>query len=233
MAYTDYIAPRFAITALLAALAHLRRTGVGQYIDLSQTECSIHFLGSAILEQTTNGRTVTARGNESRSSAPAGVYPARGEERWIAIDAPDEDCWQALAKVANEGWGQDPRFVDHAARRANGVALDEVIASWTSHQDVENLETRLQAAGVPVHRVSTSQDAFEDPQLEAREHFVWIEHPELGSVPFENARAQLSATPARPGPCPTLGQHNAHVLSEILGLPDDEITELIIAGAIE
>jgi len=233
MAYTDYISPRFAITALLAALDHLRRTGVGQYIDLSQTECSIHFLGSAILEQTTNGRTVTARGNESRSSAPAAVYPASGEERWIAIDAPDEDCWQALAKVANEGWEQDPRFLDHAARRANRVALDEVIASWTSHQDVENLETRLQAAGVPVHRISTSQDAFEDPQLEAREHFVWIEHPELGSVPFENTRAKLSATPARPGPCPTLGQHNAHVLSEILGLPDDEITELIIAGAIE
>lgn len=52
-------------------------------------------------------------------------------------------------------------------------------------------------------------------------------------MPFENARAILSSTPARPGPCPTLGQHNAFVLGEILGLPDDEITELIIAGAIE
>ena len=233
MAYTDYVSPRFAITALLAALDHRRRTGVGQHIDLSQTECSIHFLGSAVLDQTTNGRTTTARGNRARDSAPSGVYPARGDERWIAIDAPDEARWQALAATANEGWEGDPRFADNATRRANFGALDELIASWTSSQDVEQLENRLQSAGVPAHRVATSQDAFEDPQLAARQHFVWIEHPELGRVPFENARAILSSTPARPGPCPTLGQHNAFVLGEILGLPDDEITELIIAGAIE
>jgi crotonobetainyl-CoA:carnitine CoA-transferase CaiB-like acyl-CoA transferase len=233
MAYTDYIAPRFAITALLAALDHRRRTGAGQYIDLSQTECSIHFLGSAILDQTTNGRTTMAQGNGSRASAPCGVYPARGDERWIAIDAPDEDCWQALAAAADDGWERDSRFADNTTRRAHCVALDGVIASWTSHQDVERLENRLQSAGVPAHRVATSQDAFEDPQLAARQHFVWIEHPELGSVPYENTRAILSSTPARPGSCPTLGQHNALVLSEILGLPDDEITELIIAGAIE
>ncbi len=233
MAYTDYIAPRFAITALLAALDHRRKTGVGQHIDLSQSECSIHFLGSAILEQTTNGRTMTARGNKSRDSAPCGVYPASGDERWIAIDVPDEVCWRAFASLANEGWQDDPLFADHAARRANDVALDKAISTWTSQQDVERLETRLQAAGVPAHRISTSQDAFEDPQLAARQHFVWIEHPELGSVPYENARARLSATPTHPGLCPTLGQHNAHVLGEVLGLPDDEITELIIAGAIE
>jgi crotonobetainyl-CoA:carnitine CoA-transferase CaiB-like acyl-CoA transferase len=233
MAYTDYIAPRFALTALLAALDHRHRTGVGQHVDLSQTECSIHFLGSAILEQTTNGRISTARGNESRTSAPSGVYPASGEERWIAIDVPDEACWQALAATADAGWADDPRFADLAARRTHSGALDEVIASWTSPQDVEGLENRLQSVGVPVHRVSTSQDAFDDPQLAARTHFVWIEHPEVGNVPFENTRAILSSTPARPGLCPTLGQHNALVLSEILGLQDDEITELIIAGAIE
>jgi crotonobetainyl-CoA:carnitine CoA-transferase CaiB-like acyl-CoA transferase len=233
MAYTDYIAPRFAMTALLAALDHRRRTGVGQHVDLSQTECSIHFLGSAILDQTTNGRTATARGNESRDSAPSGVYPASGVERWIAIDAPDESCWQALAATANEGWEGDPRFADAGARRVNNASLDELIANWTSRQDVERLENRLQSAGVPAHRVSTSQDAFEDPQLAARQHFVWLEHPELGRVPYESTRAILSSTPARPGPCPTLGQHNALVLGEILGLPDDEVTELIIAGAIE
>lgn len=233
MAYTDYIAPRFALTALLAALDHRRRTGVGQHIDLSQTECSIHFLGSAILDHTTNGRTPTARGNESRSASPSGVYPASGEERWIAIDVPDEACWRALAATADAGWADDRRFADLASRRTNNVALDEVIANWTSQYDVEDLENRLQSVGVPVHRVSTSQDAFEDPQLEARSHFLWIEHPELGHVPYENTRAILSSTPARPGPCPTLGQHNALVLSDILGLEDDEITELIIAGAIE
>ena len=233
MAYTDYVAPRFAVTALLAALDHRRRTGVGQHIDLSQSECSMHFLGSAILDYTTNGQIPTARGNASRDTAPSGVYATSGDDRWIAIDAPNEACWQALAAEAGEGWERDPRFVDNAARMANRAALDEAITGWTSRADVGELETRLQSAGVPAHRVATSQDAFEDAQLVARPHFVWIDHPELGRMPYENTRALLSATPARPGPCPTLGQHNSHVLAEILGLPDEEITDLVIAGAIE
>lgn len=233
MAYTDYIAPRFAVTALLAALEHRRRTGVGQHIDLSQAECSIHFLGSAILDFTTNGRIPKARGNASRDMAPSGVYPASGDDRWIAIEAPDEPCWQSLAATAGKDWESDPRFIDRASRLANRAALDETIANWTSHHDVADLETRLQSANVPAHRVSTSQDAFEDAQLAARGHFVSVEHPGLGSMPYENTRALLSATPARPGLCPTLGLHNTYVLREVLDLPDDEITALVIAGAIE
>ena len=99
--------------------------------------------------------------------------------------------------------------------------------------DVDALEQRLQSVGVPVHRVTTSRDAFEDPQLAARPHFVQVEHTGVGPMPYENTRALLSETPGRPGACPTLGQHNALVLHEILGLGEDEVTELIIAGAIE
>lgn len=233
MAYTDYVAPRFAMAALMAALAHRDRTGVGQHIDLSQAECSIHFLGAAILDYAANDRIAVARGNELAHYAPSGVYPTRGEDRWIAIAAPDDAAWQSLAQTADQGWQDDPRFRDDAARRNHREHLDKKIAAWSVDQDRDALEVRLQRAGVPSHRVSTSRDAFEDPQLAARGHFVPIEIPEIGSLPFENARARFSATPAVPGPCPSLGQHNAPVLSEILGLSDDEITDLVIAGAVE
>ena len=48
-AYTDYIAPWFNAAAILAALEYRDRTGQGQHIDLSQTEASLHFLGSTLL----------------------------------------------------------------------------------------------------------------------------------------------------------------------------------------
>lgn len=233
VAYTDYVSPRFSVTALLAALEARRRTGTGQHIDVSQAECSMHFLGSAILDYTTNMRIQTARGNEARDHAPCGVYPTRGEDRWIAIEARNEFEWHAFAATADEGWDRDERFADSTSRCAHRAELDAAIAEWTSRQEVAEVEAGLQAARVPAHRVSTPRDAFEDEQLAARSHFVSVEHTGLGSMPYENTRALFSETPGRPGPCPTLGEHNSWVLGEVLGLSDEEMTELVIAGAIE
>ena len=233
MAYTDYVSPRFALPALLAAIGHQRRTGVGQHIDLSQAECSIHFLGSAILDYTVNGRIATAQGNASRHFAPSGVYRTDGEQRWIALAAPDETTWTALCDLAAQGWQEDERFATAGARRENRAALDQAIEAWTCLSDIADLEARLQESGIPAHRVVDSKDACEDPQLEARGHFVPVEYADLGPVVYENARAKLSRTPAKLGPCPTLGQHNQEILSEFLGLSEEAITDLVIAGAIE
>jgi crotonobetainyl-CoA:carnitine CoA-transferase CaiB-like acyl-CoA transferase len=234
LAYTDYVSPRFSLAALLAALDHRRRTGEGQHIDCSQAECSIHMLGSAILEPGVNGRVVAARGNASEHYAPSGVYPTRGDDRWIALAAPDDTAWAALAEQAGLGWERDPRFAAGDDRLANAAALDEAISAWTAGQLLEALESALQARGVPAHRVSLSRDCFEDPQLAAREHFVTLDHAEVGAVPFEGSRMRFSRTPARVERAgPTLGQHNTEVLTEILGLTVDQVTELVIAGAIE
>ena len=98
-AYTDYIAPKFTAAAILAALDHRRRTGKGQYIDLSQGEASMHFLCSAILDYTVNGDVAERRGNASLDHAPHGVYPASGDDRWVAIVAMDDAQWDALCRV--------------------------------------------------------------------------------------------------------------------------------------
>lgn len=233
VAYTDYVSPRFAFLALLAALDHARRTGVGQHVDVSQAEASIHFLGAALLDYTANGRIPAARGNRHPHYAPSGVYPVPGEDEWIALAAPDDATFAALAKEAGATWASDPRFASAAARVEHAEALDAVIGAWTAEQDLDELEARLQAVGVPAHRVHTSASAFADPQLIAREHFVAVDYSDVGEVPYENSRARLSASPARLTPCPTLGQDNQRVLGELLGKDDEAMTELILSGAIE
>ncbi len=233
VAYTDYVSPRFGLAALLAAYDHARRTGVGQHIDLSQAEASMHFLGAALLDYTANGRIPRARGNAHPRYAPSGVYPVAGQDRWIALAAPNDDAFQRMAEIAGSGWRQDQRFASEESRRANAEALDAEIATWTRSQDGARLEAELIAAGIPAHRVYDSGDAFEDPQLAARAHFLPIEYANLGAVPFEGPRALLSATPARPGRCPTLGEHNQTILSEILRLDDESITQLVIDGVIQ
>jgi crotonobetainyl-CoA:carnitine CoA-transferase CaiB-like acyl-CoA transferase len=234
-AWTDYVAPKFIAASILAALDHRRRTGEGQFIDLSQTEASVHFLAPAILDYTVNGGVRSRIGNASIDFAPHGVYPVAGDDRWVAIAATTEAQWHALCEASgNPEWRHDPRFLTNAVRLQHAEALDALIGAWTADKEAGAVEEILQRARVPVHRVNTSEDCFADPQLQFREHIVTVEHPELGLIPIESSRLRFSRpTPqiARPGP--TFGQDNDHVLRELLGMTDEEIIELTIAGALE
>jgi crotonobetainyl-CoA:carnitine CoA-transferase CaiB-like acyl-CoA transferase len=233
-AYTDFTSPKFITAALLAALDHKRRTGQGQYIDVSQVEAPIHLLARALLDFTVNGRIQTRVGNALRDYAPTGVYPCAGADRWVALAAPTETVWRALCTASGRGWNEDPRFATAIARLEHRAPLDEAIGSWTVGFEPAALEELLQRVGVPVHRVSTSFDTFADPQLEARRHIISLEHPRLGAVPVETSRMRFSRTQAiAVWAAPEVGQHNDYILRELLGLTDEEVMELVIDEALE
>lgn len=234
-AYTDYIAPKFTAAAILAALEHRRRTGEGQYIDFSQAEASQQFLAPALLDYFVNGNVQAREGNASPDFAPHGVYPVAGDNQWVALACTTDAHWQALCRaMRREDLASDPSLATAPDRVARRDELDVVVGEWTRACDATTAEQTLQAAGVPVHRLNNSSAAFADPQLGFRGHFVTVQHPELGAVPVENTRFILSETPARvASPGPTFGQHNEHILRDILGMTDDEVVEVIAAGALE
>ncbi|HZQ35783.1 MAG TPA: CoA transferase, partial [Dehalococcoidia bacterium] len=90
------------------------------------------------------------------------------------------------------------------------------------------------AAGVPAHEVVTIAGAFEEPQLQARNHFITVAHPVLGECVIENSRTKMLGTPAQITRAnATLGEHTDYVLRELLGLSDDEIIEAVASGAVE
>src|SRR5204862_4853977 len=84
-AYTDYTSTHLVLAALLAAVDHQRRTGEGQHVDVAQAEAALHYLTPAVLDWTANGRVATRDGNRDPGMAPHAVYPAAGEDRWVAI----------------------------------------------------------------------------------------------------------------------------------------------------
>jgi benzylsuccinate CoA-transferase BbsF subunit len=233
-AYTDYVAPKFTVVAVLAALEYRRRTGKGQHIDLSQAEASQQFLGPALLDYTVNGRVATRAGNSSPEYCPHGVFPCAGNDRWIAIACTVQAQFVALSGVASKGWAADERYATLAARMANREALEATIGEWTAGCERDDLESALIAAGVPAHRVSTAMDAFNDPHLAALGHFPTVQHAEVGEVPVEASRIRLSRTPAQPpAPAPMIGEHNEQVLAGILGMSEEEIIEVVASGALE
>lgn len=233
-AYTDYVSPRYVAVAVLAALEHRRRTGEGQYVDLSQAEASLHFLTPALLAAGAHGHVPTRMGNADTAHAPHGVYPARGDDAWVAIAVTSDAEWRALGCLLGDpALATDVRWRDAPGRRRNAEALDARLAAWTATQDAHGCAERLQAAGIPASVVATSADLVRDPQLAARGHFVRVAHPHHGRTTVEGPRALLSLTPGRvPGPAPAFGADNDWVLREVLGYDDERITALVVAGAL-
>jgi crotonobetainyl-CoA:carnitine CoA-transferase CaiB-like acyl-CoA transferase len=96
--YTDYVGPRFALVALLAALDHRRRTGEGCWLDVSQAEAGVQFLSAEIAQGAAKGRHPQAIGNRDLRYAPHGVFPCAGEDTWVAVVARDDAEWARLAE---------------------------------------------------------------------------------------------------------------------------------------
>ena len=234
-AYTDYIAPRYNASAILAALEHRRLTGAGQHVDLAQAEAALHFLAPAILDYTVNGVLATRAGNRDRELAPHGVYPCAGDDRWVALAARDDRDWRALCEALGApALGADERFATAAARLARHEQLDELVAGLTAPLEMEEVERRLHGAGVPASGVYNSPEAARDPQLAHRGHFVAVPHPTQGQAVVEGPRFRLSRTPAQlAGPAPSFGDSTQWVLESVLGYDDERIAALAIAGALE
>lgn len=234
-AYTDYVSPRFAVAALLAALDHRDRTGQGQYIDLAQAEASMHFLTPAVLDYNINGHVQGPEGNSDRHMAPHGVYPSAGEDQWVAIAVRDDEQWRSLCDVMKQPeLASDERFASLESRLANQDELDTILSGWTSQREKGDAETALQARGVPAHAFQNSAERLEDSQLVHRGHFIELPHEIHGTTTIEGSRFQLSRTPAKiEHAAPTFGQHNFHVLETILGYDTNRIADLAAAGVLQ
>ena len=232
-AYTDFINPRFGVAALGAALIHRARTGEGQYIDQSQVEAAIHFMEPLVLDYTVNGRVAPAAGHDSLYAAPHGVYPAAGDERWIAIAVETADQWRALCSVAPLDVFADPALDALAARLARRGAIDDALRAWTADQDGFELAGQLRACGVPASVVLWPSDLYHDHQLTHREFFVDLDHSVMGSTPYDGLVTRFSETPGRlRKAAPALGEDTDLVMRDILAVPDDEIAQLAAANAL-
>ena len=235
-ALTDFLTFPHMITALIAALLYRRKTGKGQYIELSQLECSAQFLAPPIMDYMINGRVLGRLGNSSTYAAPHGVYRCKGEgERWCAIAVSSDEEWRNFCHViGNPEWTTDPEFATFMGRKKKENELNEFVEEWTVNYTPQEVMRKMQKAGVPAGVVASGEDLVADPQLNHRRTHVVLEHPEIGRHIYQAPPYRFSKTPHKltmPAPC--LGQHNEYVLKEILGMSDEEIADLVVAGALE
>jgi benzylsuccinate CoA-transferase BbsF subunit len=233
--YTDFLLPYLAVSSIIAALEHRDQTGQGQHLDLSQLEASLYFVAPAMLDYLANGRIQERAGNKDPVMAPHAVYPCTGEDRWCAIACQTENDWRALCSLMGkpELASDGSHFATMNLRKQNEDELNDLIGLWTVGLEASIVMKMCQDVGIAAGMVNDCRDLFEDPQLTHREHFVFMEHPEMGMYPSDSNCFLLSDSPAEYVRSALLGEHTEYVCREILGMDDSKISSFANEGVFD
>jgi crotonobetainyl-CoA:carnitine CoA-transferase CaiB-like acyl-CoA transferase len=231
----DPLAGMHAVVALLVALDEVRRDGRGRLVEMTMVEAALNVAAEQVVERTAYGALLHRSGNRSPVIAPQGLYPCRGEERWLALSVATDEQWSALrAWLGDPAWAAAPELSSREARRAAHDMIDEELGRHFAARDLDEAVESLLAAGVPAAAVVAPTDVVANPQIAARGLLEQLTHPVVGrhgfpAVPFHFL--------GRPGPwlrrpAPTLGQHNDEVLVGTLGLDGEEVERLRREGVV-
>jgi len=232
----DPTAAGHAFVALLAALEYRERTGRGQFIDLAQGEATLQRAAAPLMDWLLNGRDSKPRGNRGSAMAPHGVYPAAGDDAWLALVVRSDGEWSALCGLAPHL--DRPEWRTMRGRLTDQDALDEAVSAWTRNHDAMELSIELQGHGVPAFPLMDPTSLLIDEEYASLSYAgldlsAEVAAPLRDGALYTGAPWKLSRTPAAiAGPVPNRGEHDDEVYGELLGLDSAARAELREAGVI-
>ncbi len=228
--YADSTFGVAAAFAAVTALLHRRRTGEGQFIDVSAVECMSSMIGDTVMDYMLNGVVKQCDGNRHDEMAPHGTYPCRDDE-WIAIAVASDAAWRALAEAMGQReLASDERFATLAARKANEAELDRLVAGWSARHGAAELAQALQQRGIAASKSMSSVDLVSDHHLWARGFFQEVATASGATRTIVGPGWKMSRGAVIRDGAPALGEHNAYVFGEILGLSAEEQQRLADSG---
>jgi crotonobetainyl-CoA:carnitine CoA-transferase CaiB-like acyl-CoA transferase len=245
ISYGDPLAGLGGAAAVLLALLQRERTGVGQWVEVSQRNLLLGMIGDALVADQI-GAPPARNGNRSSAYAPQGVYPAAAQAAsgpdagppdaggaaepvpgWVTISVVTDGQWQALCQAMSAAdLAGDPELATVTGRMRAHARIDEAIAGWTRELSADEVARRLQDAGIPAAPVRAPADLPQDPNLTARDFFRTLPHPEYGEIRVTAPVWHFDGQHLGVRTAPKFGEHNREVLARVLGYSDDTIDAL-------
>jgi formyl-CoA transferase len=221
---SDYYAGMLCAFSIVSALHYRQRTGKGQRIDLALLDSLLVALDNLGERYTVGGEVLTRAGNVSFGGSSSGVYPTTDGHVAIAAGASNA-VWRRFCEVIGRAdLTRNPGFATAPARRDRRDEVAAIIAGWTGQRTKAEVVAALTGAGVPAAPVNDVTEMVADPQVQAREMFVELEHPAYGPLKTTGTPLKLSLTPGRVrwlAPMP--GEHNETVFVDLLGNSRDDL----------
>ena len=230
----DLMTGMYAAVAILAALRHRDATGHGQYIDMALLDTQVAWLSYVGQNYLTSGQVPRRFGNQHPNIMPYQVFGAADGLLILAIGN-DAQFERFCAFCKRSELSADPRYATNAQRLRNRDSLTPVIADLIAAHPIRHWVEGLTKVNVPCSPINSIDQVFADPQVKARDMEISMPHPAAASEPVRliGSPIKMSDSPVSyRRPPPTLGQHSAEVLHELLGLKPDQIDGLRRRGVI-
>ncbi len=233
-ALCDFLGGIHLYGAITTALFARERTGVGASIDVAMQDAVFPTLATAVGALHFLGSHPTRTGNRhsALSLAPYNVY--RTADGHVAIICIREGHWRNLTKAMGRAdLNEDPDFADMAARARNMAAVDAAVEAWTSGLSKAEVFRLCQDHDVICAPVQDLNEVLEDPHLHARGALHRVVDPVLGATVLPTTPLRfVGIDPPAPVASPALGQDNARIYGELLGIDADAVDALRAAEAI-
>jgi crotonobetainyl-CoA:carnitine CoA-transferase CaiB-like acyl-CoA transferase len=230
---SDYYAGMLCAFSVVSAVHFRHRTGKGQRIDMALLDSLVVALDNLGERYTVGGEVLTRAGNVSFSGSSSGVYPTTDGHVAIAAGA-STAIWRRFCEIIGRAdLAQDPRFATTAARRDRRDEIAAIIQGWTGARPRAEVVRLLASGGVPAAPVNDVAEMVADPQVQAREMFVEVDHPTYGRLKTTGTPLKLSETPGRVrwlAPMP--GEHNEEVFVGLLGHSKDDLARWEAEGVV-
>jgi crotonobetainyl-CoA:carnitine CoA-transferase CaiB-like acyl-CoA transferase len=223
-----------AFSALGYALYYREKTGIGQHIDISMVDSLFHMHEVNVQAYgLTDGAFVPSRmGSHHQLVCPCGAF--KGPEGYIVVLVLDRQ-WPAMARaMGRPDLIDDPRFATAPDRGKNQKELIAIIESWMQAQPSDEAVLKIfEEHRVPSAPVMSVVGALEHPYFKGREMVRSVSDPILGELTIPGFPLRFSEFPELPKiEAPLLGQHDAEILGQHLGLSKEKIEQLQSAGVL-
>jgi CoA:oxalate CoA-transferase len=226
MSATDFMAGTVTALGIMGALWNSKKTGKGQYIDVSLFDCGLTMLENAVPKYSWTGEVAHALGSRHPSAAPHNVY--KTADGFIVIITIENKAYARLCKAM--GMPQlieDARFKEVSGRLKNVDELDAIVNSWTTKLPTSKVVEALKTANLAYGVVRNVKEVVEDEHSRVRNMMVKVEQPKAGPVTIPGCPIHYSDTVIAPlRPAPLLGEHTEDVLTGVLKYPKEKVKEL-------
>ena len=223
-----------AALGVLAAYIQRQATGKGQKVEVSMQDAVMNFVRVPMMGTYMTHKPVKRMGNKLGPGI-SDIYKCApgGDDDYAFILTTNEEMWRALCTaIGQPELSADPRFVNAKARAKNNEQLTAIINEWTARHSKHEVMQILGSAGVPCGAVMDTVELLNNPHLRERQMIVDIEHPARGKISMPGCPVKLEDSPVTVVSAPLLGQHNAEVYGQMLGLGESELEQLKSQGVI-
>ena len=201
---------------------------------MALTEGPICQIGEYVAAHSRTGHQPPRVGNSHPVHAPYGVYPAMGDDNWVAICVQSDAEWRELCGLMGRPeLSHDRRFSRESVRRSNRDEVDAIVSEWSRTLDGERIASSAQSVGIAAGRVAKNWQMLDDVHLNARGFFVDLTEPDVGRRKYPGQAIMVEGRRKSDWtPSARLGEHSEQVARNILGMMDEQIENLERDGTI-